>query len=154
MVRDPSGAPVPGAAVTLTRQATGETRRAVTNNEGLYSFPLIEPGDYRVNVAHTGFKSTSIANIAVLFQQRARVDVTLEVGELSQRVEVTAEARLLNTEDAAVGQNIESKRVVELPTGYRNIGHLAVLVPGVQFGTRMGRATGSTGRTSPRLARI
>ncbi len=87
--------------------------------------------------------------INVQLQQRARVDVVLEVGEISQRVEVTAEARLLNTEDAAVGQSIESKRIVEVPVAYRNVGHLAVMVPGVTFGTRMGRTTGSTGRTSP-----
>ena len=55
----------------------------------------------------------------------------------------------MNTEDAAVGQSIESKRVVEVPVAYRNVGHLAVMVPGVTFGTRMGRTTGSTGRTSP-----
>jgi hypothetical protein len=73
----------------------------------------------------------------------------LEIGELNQRVEVAAEARLLNTEDAAVGQNIESTRIVELPVAYRSVGQLALLVPGVSFGTRMGRATGGTGRTSP-----
>ncbi|HWB98596.1 MAG TPA: carboxypeptidase regulatory-like domain-containing protein, partial [Bryobacteraceae bacterium] len=149
LVTDASGAPVAGAGVTLTRLATGETRRAASNNEGIYAFPLIEPGEYKVDVALAGFKSTTISHINVLYQQRARVDVKLELGELAQRVEVSAEARLLNTEDAAVGQNIESKRVVELPVAYRSVGQLALLVPGVSFGTRMGRATGGTGRTSP-----
>ncbi len=148
-VYDSSGASVAGADVTLTRVETGETRRAKTNAEGLYSFPLIEPGQYNVNVELSGFKPTSVRGVNVQLQQRARVDVVLEVGESSQRVEVTAEARLLNTEDAAVGQSIESKRVVEVPVAYRNVGHLAVMVPGVTFGTRMGRTTGSTGRTSP-----
>ncbi len=98
--------------------------------EGLYSFPLIEPGQYSVNVESPGFKATAVNGVNVQLQQRARVDVVLEVGETSQRVEVTAEARLLNTEDAAVGQSIESKRIVEVPVAYRNVGHLAVMVPG------------------------
>src|SRR3954454_12795395 len=148
-VYDSSGAAITGAGVTLTRIETGETRAAKTNAEGLYSFPLIEPGQYRVNVEMAGFKATAVSGINVQLQQRARVDVVLDVGEISQRVEVTADARLLNTEDAAVGQSIESKRVVEVPVAYRNVGHLAVMVPGVSFGTRMGRTTGSTGRTSP-----
>lgn len=140
---------IAGAGVTLTRQETGEVRRATTNSEGLYTFPLIEPGTYRVNVEMSGFRATVVNDINVVLQQRARVDVTLEIGDLSQKVEVTAEARLLNTEDAAVGQNIESKRIVDIPIAYRNVGHLALMVPGVSFGTRMGRSTGSTGRTSP-----
>ncbi|HZT31335.1 MAG TPA: TonB-dependent receptor [Bryobacteraceae bacterium] len=149
LVTDASGAPVAGAEVTLTRLDTGETRHASSNADGNYAFPLIEPGSYKVVVSVAGFKTTTISNINVLYQQRARVDVTLEIGELTQSVDVTAEARLLNTEDAAVGQNIESKRVVELPVAYRSVGQLALLVPGVSFGTRMGRATGATGRTSP-----
>jgi hypothetical protein len=143
LVKDPSGAATAGAEVTLTRLATGESRRALSNSEGIYAFPLIEPGEYRVVVSMPGFKTTTVSNINVLYQQRARVDVTLEIGELNQRVEVAAEARLLNTEDAAVGQNIESTRIVELPVAYRSVGQLALLVPGVSFGTRMGRATGS-----------
>src|SRR4030095_3921860 len=102
-----------------------------------------------LHVEMQGFKATTISAIDVVLQQRARVDVTLQVGELTQQVEVLGERRLLNTEDAAVGQNIESKRIVDLPVGYRNVGHLAIVVPGVTFGNRMGRATGATGRTSP-----
>jgi len=149
LVTDSTGAPVAGAEITLTRLATREVRRSTSNSEGNYAFPLIEPGEYNVVVSLTGFKTTTISNVNVLYQQRARVDVSLEVGELTQSVQVTAEARLLNTEDAAVGQNIESKRVVELPVAYRSVGQLALLVPGVSFGTRMGITTGATGRTSP-----
>jgi hypothetical protein len=149
VVTDATGGVISGAAVRLTRVETGETRSTVTNAQGLYSFPLIEPGEYRITVEAPGFKITNISNIDVLLQQRARVDVALEVGDLTQQIEVTGERRLLNTEDAAVGQNIESKRVVDLPVGYRNVGHLAIMVPGVTFGNRMGRGTGASGRTSP-----
>src|SRR5206468_12900986 len=94
VVIDSTGSVVPGATVTLTRIATGETRTATTNSEGIYSVPLIEPGEYRVHVELTGFKSTTISNVNVLLQQRARVDVKLEVGQLTQEVQVVAEARL------------------------------------------------------------
>jgi hypothetical protein len=149
LVTDSSGSVIGGAQVTLTRIATGEVRHASTNSDGLYAFPLIEPGEYKVAVELSGFKSTTVSSINVVYQQRARVDVKLEIGELTQSVQVTAEARLLNTEDAAIGQNVESKRVVELPIAYPSIGQLALTVPGVSFGTRMGITTGATGRTSP-----
>jgi Carboxypeptidase regulatory-like domain len=149
LVTDTSESVIAGAEVTLTRVATAEVRRATTNTDGLYAFPLIEPGEYKVAVEVTGFKTTTISSINVVYQQRARVDVKLEVGEITQSVQVTAEARLLNTEDAAIGQNVESKRVVELPIAYPSIGQLALIVPGVSFGTRMGITTGATGRTSP-----
>ena len=149
LVTDTTGSVVAGAGVTLTRTATAETRHSATNADGLYSFPLIEPGEYKLDVTLSGFKSTTVSSINVVYQQRARIDVKLEIGELTQSVQVTSEARLLNTEDAAIGQNVESKRVVELPIAYPSIGQLALTVPGVSFGTRMGITTGSTGRTSP-----
>lgn len=148
-VTDATGLVVGGAEMTLTRVDTGESRKTTSNNEGIYSFPLIEPGTYRVDVKMAGFKSTTISSIVVQYQQRARVDVTMEVGQLNQVVEVQADARILNTEDAAVGQNIESQRVVELPLGSRNVGHLAITIPGVQFGPGMGRSTGTGARTTP-----
>ena len=148
IVTDASALPVPKADVTLTRIDTAEVRHEETNQQGIYAFRLIEPSTYRIAVNAPGFKSTTINNLDVLFQQRARVDVTLEVGQLSQTVEVTAQARLLNTEDAAVGQSLETKRVEELPVGVRQVGFLAITMPGVSFGTQMG-AAGIGARTSP-----
>jgi hypothetical protein len=71
LVTDPSGAPIISADVHLTRTATGETRRAASNNEGAYGFPLIEPGEYTVAVSAPGFKTTNVAKINVLYQQHA-----------------------------------------------------------------------------------
>ena len=148
IVSDSSGLPILKADVTLTRIDTAEARRELTNQQGIYVFRLIEPSTYRIDVKAPGFKTTTVNNLDVLFQQRARVDVTLEVGQLGQTVEVTAQARLLNTEDAAVGQSLETKRIEELPVGVRNIGFLAITMPGVSFGTQMG-AAGIGARTSP-----
>ena len=102
-ITDSSGLVISGAEVILTRESTGVSRKTESNREGIYRFPLVDPADYRIEVRMAGFKSAKISNIDVLFHQRARVDVTLEVGQLTQTVEVQAEARLLNTEDAAVG---------------------------------------------------
>ncbi|MGH9338493.1 MAG: TonB-dependent receptor domain-containing protein [Acidobacteriota bacterium] len=149
VVRDTTGGVLPGAQVTLTRRATGETRTAVTNDEGIYAFPLIEPGVYQVHFEMPGFKTTTVSGVNVALQQRARVNVTLQIGEVTEEIEVVGDARLLNTEDAAVGQNIESERIVELPVNSRNVGHLAILTPGVTFGGRMGSRSGMGGQTPP-----
>src|SRR6267143_162796 len=98
-VTDPSGLVIAAADVTLTHIDTGVARKTQTNTDGIYVFPLIEPGTYRIDVRASGFKAHTTSNIQVVYQQRARVDASLEVGQLTQTVEVQAEARLLNTED-------------------------------------------------------
>jgi len=153
IVTDSSGLPIYGAIVTLTRIDTGEVWHEQTNPSGVYVFPLIDPSSYRIDVQASRFKTTTVNHLNVIFQQRARVDVTLEIGQLTQTVEVTAEARLLNTEDAAVGQALEQKRVVELPVGVRQVGFLAVTMPGVSFGAQEG-PTGMGARTSPSGATV
>src|SRR5690606_24958133 len=105
-VTDETGAVVPGAHVTLLRIATGEKRQAITDNDGNYSFPLIEIGDYTVTVALQGFKTQTQTGINVAYQQKARVNVVLNVGSTTERVEVTAEGVDLKTDDAAVSTTI------------------------------------------------
>src|SRR6266436_1292930 len=143
-VSDTSNAVVPGAKITLLRVQTGEQRTAVTDSYGNYSFPLIEIGDYTVSVAREGFKSQVKTGIHVEYQQKARVNVELEVGSTTDRVEVIATGVELKTDDASLGATIDQTRVVELPTLNRNFASLVVLTPGVQFGTRMGLSPLST----------
>src|SRR6266851_8046999 len=90
LVTDPAGAAIPGARVTITRISTGERRAASTNQAGEYSFPLIEIGDYRVHVEVKGFKSETVTGLHLELQQKARVNFTLELGQLSEVVEVRA----------------------------------------------------------------
>ena len=134
-VTDPTGAVVPGAKVTLLRIQTGEQRAAVTDASGNYSFPLIEIGDYTVSVEMQGFKTQTKTGVHVEYQQKARVNVALEVGATSERVEVLATGVELKTDDASLGVTIDHTRVVELPVINRNFASLVVLTPGVQFGT-------------------
>src|SRR6266853_164048 len=143
-VSDTSNAVVPGAKITLLRVQTGEQRTAVTDSYGNYSCPLIEIGDYTVSVAREGFKSQVKTGVHVEYQQKARVNVELEVGSTTDRVEVIATGGELKTDDASLGATIDQTRVVELPTLNRNFASLVVLTPGVQFGTRMGLSPLST----------
>lgn len=137
-VTDSSGAAIPGATVTMLRAATGEKRDTRTTASGDYSFPLIEIGEYTVTCQMPGFKTQERKGVIVQLQQKVRVNFTMEIGQITDTVDVSASAVTLKTDDAAVGQVIDNKRVVELPLNGRNIGGLAVLTPGVQYGARQG----------------
>ena len=143
-VTDSTGAVVPGGKVTLLRVQTGEKRVSDSDGSGNFSFPLIEIGDYTVSVEMQGFKTQIRTGVHVEYQQKARVNVTLEVGAASERVEVIATGVELKTDDASLGVTIDHTRVVELPIVNRNFASLVVLTPGVQFGTRMGLSPLST----------
>lgn len=143
-VSDSTGAVVPGAKVTLRRVQTGETRVTSTDQSGNYTFPLIEIGDYTVAIEMQGFKSQTKTGVHVEYQQKARVNVQLEIGSATESVEVVATGVELKTDDASLGATIDQKRVVELPIVNRNFASLVVLTPGVQFGTRMGLSPLST----------
>src|ERR1700687_3615479 len=82
-VADPSGAGVPSSAVTLTNTATNAVRTAATNEQGLYTFPSVPPGTYNLKVEHPGFKTTT-SNVEVQVQQSVRLDITLQVGQVSE----------------------------------------------------------------------
>ncbi len=146
-VRDPSGAVVPNARVTVTNTATNVSRNSVTNNEGIYAFPALVPGPYEVRVETSGFRTAS-SKLELQVQQTARVDFALQVGQTSETIEVSASAALLTTDNATVGSVIEERRIVELPLNGRNYLQLATLAPNVtaDFGTP-GQASGRQGGT-------
>jgi hypothetical protein len=133
-VRDASGASIPGATVTATNTATNAVRTTATNETGLYAFPSLIPGTYRVRVEASGFKAATRTDIGLQVQQLARIDFAMEVGQVSEAIEVKANAALLATEDATVGTVIENKRIVELPLNGRNFLQLVALSPNVTFG--------------------
>src|SRR5262249_39587278 len=128
-IRDPSGAVVASAAVTVTNQATFGARAANTNQFGLYSFPSLPPGIYDLRVAAPGFQAVTRRDIGLQVQQTARIDFTLQVGEVTQTVEISGGAPLLTTENATVGTVIENRRIVELPLNGRNALSLVFLSP-------------------------
>ena len=119
-VKDSTGAVVPGATVMATNLGTNASRTGTTNEAGLYAFPALVPGMYRVRVEMKGFKPVTRSDIELQVQQTARLDFTLEVGQLSEAIEVTGAAALMTTENATVGTVIENRRIVELPQNGRN----------------------------------
>jgi hypothetical protein len=147
-VTDASGAVMPGAQVVATNTATNLSRTATTNEAGLYTFPSLVPGPYRVRVEAKGFKSETRTGVELQVQQTARIDFRLEVGQVSESVEVSANAAMLATENATVGTVIENKRIVELPLNGRNFLQLVALSPNVTFGfATPGQAGGRQGGT-------
>src|ERR1035438_8568736 len=101
-VSDASSASVAGATLTLTSVATNAVRSTVSTAAGDYSFPSVAPGFYNVKAEHSGFKSATSNNVEVQVQQTVRLDVTLQVGQVSESVEVSAQADLLQAENASV----------------------------------------------------
>ena len=149
LVKDSSGAVVAGAQVTITRVATGLKLTKTTGQDGEYLFPLLEIGQYTVHAEKPGFRSQTVTELRLETQQKARVDFTLTVGNVTESVEVVANSAVLETDNSAVGQVIENKRIVDLPLNGRNLIHLAAMVPGVQYGSRSGGADGQGGFPIP-----
>ncbi|HQR31752.1 MAG TPA: TonB-dependent receptor [Blastocatellia bacterium] len=137
-VTDSAGAVVAGAKVTVTNNGTGVSRSVTTSSTGDYSFPLLDVGTYTVTVDAQGFKSGFRRGMILQINEKLRADFALEIGATTEKVEVTAEGPTLRTDDATLGQTIEQRRVEELPLNNRNLGALAILQPGVQYGPRSG----------------
>ncbi len=141
-VSDASGAVMAGAAVTAVSAATNQVRSATTNETGIYSLPYLVPGAYDLRVESSGFKTATRKGVEIQVGSVARIDFKLEVGDVTQQVEVTGGAPLLNTETAALGTVIENRRIVDLPLNGRNYLQLVTLSPNV---TTEGGAGGAGG---------
>lgn len=119
-VTDPSGAAISGAVVVVKNTATNQTRSVTTNEAGNWSVPFLTPGVYDVDASMRGFKTATQRGLILQVGDVARVDFRLEVGSVTETVEVSAVAPLLSTESTTVGTVIENKRIVELPINGRN----------------------------------
>jgi hypothetical protein len=131
IITDPTGAPVPAATLTLTSVERNVSTQVQTNESGNYVFPFVAPGGYRLTVERAGFKKYARENITLEAQDRARADVTLELGDLNQSVTVQADVSLLQTETASRGQVISNQLISNLPTQGRNPFQIAWSMPGV-----------------------
>jgi hypothetical protein len=130
-VSDPSGAGVPNSVLTLTSTSTNAVRQTDSGSDGFYALPSIPPGFYNLKAEHPGFKTETTNNIEVQVQQTVRLDMTLQVGEVSQSIEVSAAANLLQAENATVGTVIANQSIVELPLNGREYLNLVTLSPNV-----------------------
>lgn len=131
LVTDSQKATVPGASVDLINTATNVTRSTQTNDSGLYRFDAVDPGQYSLQVKTTGFRTFVAKQFEVGAAQVLTLDTSLELGEVQQVVEISAEAIQLQTEAPVRASNITTKQIDELPLASRNPYMLALTAPGV-----------------------
>ncbi len=132
VVTDPSGGVLPGASVTLTRPATGQTLTTTTNARGQYTFSQLAPGTWNVTISSKGFADqTKVATLLV--SKPATIPFKMSVQALAQTVNVSAETETLNTTDASLGNAISNRTIQSLPMEDRNVPDLLSLQPGVLY---------------------
>ena len=129
LVKDSGGAVVPGASVTVTNLATNVASQQTTTETGSYLVVNLIPGQYRIDVELSGFKKRS-QTVTLEVGQRARVDMSLEVGNFAETVDVAGASPILKTSEAALGSVIPEIQVANLPLAIRNWDDLLALVPG------------------------
>jgi hypothetical protein len=131
VVTDPSASVVPAASVKVSSYATGQIRTVVTPNNGSYLIPYLEPGNYKVEVSATGFKSLAIEKIEIHVTETRPLDLRLQVGAISETVTVRDIPELVQTDSSALGNVTDERMVQSLPLVTRNYTQILGLSPGV-----------------------
>ena len=139
-VKDPSGAIVPGAKITLTETATNARLFAATSENGEFQFPQLPPASYVLTVEAAGFKRATVASLVVQVDQVTRADVTLEVGAITDVVEVAAVTPLLESDKSTMSNVVDMRTIANMPLNARQFLDLALLTPGT-----LPAATGTQG---------
>src|ERR1041385_4280592 len=136
LVRDSSGAVLPGVEVKATHTETGVVRTTISNETGNYILANLPTGTYRLEAALTGFRTYVQNNLVLQVNANPAINISLEVGQVAESVEVQANAAQVETRSTAVGGVIENQRIVELPLNGRQVTDLITLAGGaVQNGT-------------------
>jgi len=129
-IKDPAGAAIPNAKVSIIETDTKDVRSVVTNSNGDYTAPLLKPGHYQVEVESPGFKGETQSGILLNVDQTVRTDISLTVGSTAETVSVSAAAVSLDTDSASVGEVISGKLIGDLPLNGRNFQDLLITTPG------------------------
>jgi hypothetical protein len=124
---------LPGASVTIANSATGLSRTTQSDSSGTFTFPGVPPGDYALTVEMQGFKTSVIDKVALQVDTTSEVSIALQVGSLSESVQVVAEAPVINSTDASIGNVISGNQIRQLPLEGRNVAALLSLQPGVTY---------------------
>src|SRR5262245_16906771 len=127
MVRDQSGAVLPGAEITATQTETGAARMAVSNETGSYVLPNLPLGPYKLEISLPGFRTFVQTGIVLQVNSSPVINAVLDVGQRTELVEVQANAALVETRSSGIGQTMETQRILELPLNGRNVTELITL---------------------------
>jgi hypothetical protein len=130
-VSDPSGGGVPGVRVTVARPEVGFERATTSNDTGAWELRFLTPAAYRITFESKGFKTLRRDGVIVTTGELADVSVSLEVGTVTEALEVTADARMISTASATIGRTLTDRELQSLPTSARNITQLLAIEPGV-----------------------
>ncbi len=153
-VADSSGATMPNVTVTATNTLTGQTRSIPSDASGSYLFRSLPVGEYRIGAEAQGFKKFEHAGIVLDVNRNARVDIKLEVGRVTEKLEVVGDAVLVDTQEVQAGGLVDSRRTIDLPVNGRNVYSLSSILPGVatnsteQLSTRNGNTMNVNGSRS------
>ncbi|HYM05879.1 MAG TPA: carboxypeptidase regulatory-like domain-containing protein [Terriglobales bacterium] len=148
VVTDPNGAVIAGATVTVTKLDTGVQRIETSRADGSFEISALPQGDYSVTVTYTGFKTWTLAKTELTINEHKRVEPSLQVGDVNERVTVESTADLLQTEKAETGGVVEQRTIQELPLNGRDVIELTELVPGVRYEGRSLSTACADGNTS------
>jgi hypothetical protein len=124
---------IPGATVTLTNAQTGVAQTTVTDERGAYRFANVPPGQYELRVELSGFKAAVVSDLVLRVETTTRQNVVLELGGITETVQVVSETPILNTTDASVGNVLSREQISALPVEAQNVVHLLSLQPGAVF---------------------
>ena len=143
-VADSTGALIPGTTVTLINKGTNETKKSVSDGNGIYTFNALAPGDYRVVAERDGFQKKEVAQVVLIPEQPNALDIQLQVGSAQQTVTVNgSSAPLLDTDTATLSSTISSDEIQHMPSYNRDVFQLAQLTPGVFGDASQGSGGGS-----------
>ena len=153
IITDSSAASVPGASITVTNADTGINRKAISTEDGNYTIPLLPPGTYNIQVQKEGFRAITQSDLNLQLEQVARLNFTLEIGQLTEQVNISgAAASLLESETSSIGKVVDNRRIGDLPLNTRNVYSLIFLTPGVagSIGNNYGDLNYSVNGARPR----
>jgi hypothetical protein len=145
-VVDSGGGVIPGAAVVVKNNATGETFDSASNASGVFSIPAIAVGTYTVTVTLQGFKTAVLNDVRIITGTAASIKAVLEIGALTETVQVSSRAELVQSQSPQVSSTLVAEQLSEIPLSSRNSLYAVTLLPGVQYGSGQGpRASGING---------
>jgi Carboxypeptidase regulatory-like domain/TonB dependent receptor-like, beta-barrel len=150
VIHDAQGAMVPGATITASHSQTGLSRQVQSSDNGYYTIANLPIGDYKVTITATGFKMAVIPSLTLQINQNAELDVALEVGAVSEQINVSSDVPLLTTESSSVGTVVDNRSIESLALNGRQFWQLVALVPGASYtpGGDRTRTGGSSIRSS------